>query len=64
MSLDTPNLTSMIYLALHIALDLSLQDFRAHFSEKALVPYHTWMCTTHNSLQKKGEGLVQLQTQT
>lgn len=62
MSLDTPNLTSMIYLALHIALDLALQDFTAHFPEKALVPCHTWVCINHDGLQKK-EGLVQLQTQ-
>lgn len=62
MSLDTPDLTSMIYIALHTALDLALQDFRAHVLEKALVPHHTWMWITHNNLQNKGEGLVHLQT--
>lgn len=62
-NLHSPTLRSMIYLALHIPLHLALQDFRVHFSEKALVPYHTWMCITHNGLQKKGEGLVYLQTQ-
>lgn len=49
----------MIYIALHRALDLALQDFRAHCLEEALVPFHTWMCVTHNN---KGEELVHLQT--
>jgi len=60
MSFNTLNLTSMIGLAFRVALDLALQDFRAHFSER---PYPTWMCVTHNGRQKKGEGLVQLQSQ-